>query len=482
MDYETLDRMRRTHPAWRLLAADHGPLVAAFLHATFVEPNVRTLSQADLVARLDDTLHTLRERFGADVFPRAAQKYLDDWAGDERGFLRKYYPPGIDEPYFDLSPAAEKALTFLASLVEQQLVSTESRLMTVFELLRQLVMGTETDPSVRIAELVRQRSEIDAEIARIREGRFDLLEPAQVKDRFVQLELTARALLSDFRQLEQNFRDLDRDVREQIATWEGSKGAVLDEVFGARDAIGDSDQGQSFRAFWDFLMSPTRQEELSELLAKVFELGPVQELAPDRRLRRIHYDWLTAGEVAQRTVARLSGQLRRYLDDQAWLENRRIMDLIREVEQSALAVRDQPPTGNFMELDASAPDIRLPLDRPLFTPPVKPRIRAGALAEGDDAIPADALFEQVYVDKAKLDRNIRRALQLRAQVTLAELVDQHPLEQGLSELVAYLSLAAEDGRAVIDEATEQLVVFTDEAGHAKRARVPKVVFTRGGAA
>ena len=47
--------------------------------------------------------------------------------------------------------------------------------------------------------------------------------------------------------------------------------------------------------------------------------------------------------MAQRTVARLSEQLRRYLDDQAWLENRRIMQLIRGVEQSALAVRARRP-------------------------------------------------------------------------------------------------------------------------------------------
>ena len=31
-------------------------------------------------------------------------------------------------------------------------------------------------------------------------------------------------------------------------------------------------------------------------------------LNPDPRLKRVHYDWLAAGELAQRTVARLSEQ------------------------------------------------------------------------------------------------------------------------------------------------------------------------------
>jgi hypothetical protein len=50
-------------------------------------------------------------------------------------------------------------------------------------------------------------------------------------------------------------------------------------------------------------------------------------------------------------------------------ENRRIMQIIRDVEQHALAVRAEPPTGTFAELDEVAPDIELPLQRPLFSPP-----------------------------------------------------------------------------------------------------------------
>ena len=110
----------------------------------------------------------------------------------------------------------------------------------------------------------------------------------------------------------------------------GGKSALLDDIFGERDIIADSDQGKSFRAFWDFLMSPTRQEELGFLLSRVFELAPVKELEPDQRLLRIHYDWVQAGEVTQRTISRLSEQLRRYLDDKAWLDNRRIMQLMHK--------------------------------------------------------------------------------------------------------------------------------------------------------
>jgi Protein of unknown function (DUF3375) len=41
--------------------------------------------------------------------PKSAEAYLDDWAHDSMGWLRKFYPPGGDEAHFDLSPGAERA-------------------------------------------------------------------------------------------------------------------------------------------------------------------------------------------------------------------------------------------------------------------------------------------------------------------------------------------------------------------------------------
>jgi hypothetical protein len=322
--YHGLEALRRTHPAWKLLCANHAPLVIGFLTATFIAPNRRTLPQAELASRLEDYLYHLRETgLGDDAAPQPATAYLDDWASDDSAWLRKYYPAQSDEPHFDVTPAAERVIEWLAGLQERAFIGTESRLMTIFELLRQITEGTQTDPDVRIAELEKRKAGLDAEIARIRDGDVRLLDAAQIKDRFVQVESTARQLLSDFRQVELNFRQLDRSARERIATWDAGKGALLHEIFGDRDAIAESDQGRSFRAFWDFLMSPARQDELSIRLHDVFALEPVRELEPDRRLLRIHYDWLEAGEVAQRTVARLSEQLRRLLDDRVMLENRR---------------------------------------------------------------------------------------------------------------------------------------------------------------
>ena len=476
LEYTSLDLLRRNHPAWRLLCAQHAPLVAAFLHRVFIAPNVRNLPQADLVEALEDELFGLREQLGAEAFPGTARGYLDDWAENDKGWLRKYYPQGTDEPHFDLTPAAEKGLAWLESLTERAFVGTESRLLTLFDLLRQMSEGSQTDPRVRIAELEKRRAHIDAEIARIKAGEMPLLDDTALKDRFQQFLQLARELLADFREVEHNFRTLDRRVRERIALWEGAKGPLLEQIMGERDAIADSDQGRSFRAFWDFLMSPSRQEELSRLLAEVLSLPPIEAMQPEPRLRRVHYDWLEAGEHTQRTVARLSEQLRRFLDDQAWLENRRIMDILRSIENHALAVREALPAKDFMAMAETAAAVELPFERPLFRPPFKPLLAGVVPDAGDAEVDTAPLYGQVVVDRASIAAHIRRELQGCSQVTLAEVVSRHPLRHGLAELVAYLQLAGEWPGTVVDESVQDQVSWRSAAGAQRRATLPRIIF------
>lgn len=478
LDYNTLELLRQNHPAWRMLRSDHASMVAAFLYRAFIAPNIRVMSQADLSEKLEDQLYDLRERFGNESFPRSALEYLNDWSGNDKGWLRKFYPPGSDEPHFDLTPAAEKAIQWLAGLSERAFVGTESRLMTLIELLRQICDGTETDLEARMAELQRKRDEIDAAMAEIMRGEIRLLDDTAIKDRFQQFVQVARELLTDFREVEDNFRALDRQVRERIALWDGSKGALLQEIMGERDAIANSDQGKSFRAFWTFLMSQQRQEELSRLLERILTLPPVMEMNPEPRLRRIHYDWLEAGEHTQRTVARLSGQLRRFLDDKAWLENRRIMDILRDIETAALAVRGKPPAGNFMTIPDTAAEIELPLERPLFTPSVRPVISNTEVESGDAVLNLDSLYSQVVINRQELADNVRRALQIRSQISLRDLLKEYPLRQGLAELVGYLQLAGEWAHSTVEDGIEDIVEWPVASGGVRRARLPRIIFAR----
>jgi hypothetical protein len=477
MSFDEVSWLRDNSPAWRLLRADHAPLVLSFLHQVFIEQNVRSIQATALASRLDDELYALNERDGEPKrFPKPAKAYLDDWAAPEVGWLRKYYPDGADEPHLDATPAVEKALQWVGGLKEREFVGTESRLNTVIDLLRQIVFGTETDPDQRVAELRRQRQEIDDQITRIQAGELDLLDEAAVRDRYQQFAATARGLLADFREVEENFRKLDRRLREKIAGWHGAKGELLDDVLGSRETIAGSDQGRSFQAFYDFLLSQARQEELSGLLEAVHSLKDLT--GKDSRLRHIHYDWLDAAERTQATVRLLSEQLRRFLDDQVWFENRRVIDILRGIESHALQLRDRRDVPVTMDLDAPAPAIRLPMERPLYAPVRKTRIDSGNVRPADEATDPAVLFEQVYVDPEPLRGVVRQALRKYPQVGLAQLIAANPIRQGIAELVAYLSLKDGTFGLVFDEDQPEHVCWQEPDGRERMVRLPRVTFVR----
>ncbi len=364
------------------------------------------------------------------------------------------------------------------SLEKRDFVGTESRLLTVIELLRDMVRVAETDPKQRLAELESRRQDIDIQIQELQAGRFTPGDPRQIKERFFQAEDTARRLLTDFRQIEDNFRQLDRNVREKIATADSTKGLLLDEVFGQRDAISDSDQGKSFAAFWTLLMSPRLQGELTRLLKGVFSLDVIADGEQETLLARIHDHLLEAGEKVQRTSASLIDQLRRFLDDQVWLDNKRIMDLVRQIETHAVAVHQAPPADRvFMQVDDVRVTFNLPLARTLFRPDRAFQLGQVTLQDGKATFDSDALFTIHHVDESMLRSQIEQALRDRSQITLVELCERYPVQKGLAEVLCYLRMAGNDPRATIGQDHQGNVLWNDDRGWQYSVEVPKVIFT-----
>lgn len=479
MRHDEIADMARNNPAWRLLCAGNAPLILSFLGQVFVDENVREIGEAALVGKLDDELFAHNQRLGAGTYPKTPKDYLADWSSADRGWLRKYYVPGSDEPHYDASVAVERAVGWVNGLRAREFVGTESRLNIVFDLLRQIVRESDTDPEARLVELRRQRLELDQKIAATERGDFEVLDDVGRRDRYQQFAETARALLADFRQVEANLRDLDRELREKIATWRGTKGQLLDEFVDTRLGIGDSDQGRSLKAFHDLLLTSDRLRELTDLIASAGELNRDNA---DERLALIHFEWLNATERAQSISGSLSEQLRRFLDDQVWIENRRITELMRNIEATAVATRDEDAEFTF-PIDGVAPAISLPLERPLYRPPVVPEVDSTDVQAGQATEAGSALFEQYQVDKAPLIEGVRAAIRRNGQATLAQVVAQQPLTRGLEELLTYFNLGAEVAFDThFDDSTSDTIEWTGADGAQRTATLPRVIFSRGGAA
>ena len=354
-------------------------------------------------------------------------------------------------------------------------MGTESRLQTAVDLLRQIAQGTESDPAKRLDQLERRKQDIEREIDQLRQDPASgLLDRTAVRERYQQFATTARELLADFRQVEENFRALDRSARERIATWQGSKGELLAELVHGRSMIDSSDQGRSFQAFYDLLLSTSGQEELSMLLER---LTGIDELGADRRLRTVHHGWAEAAERTQQTVRNISEQLRRFTDDQVWLENRRVLDLVRQIETSALQVREGELPDLGLELEETSIDVALPTDRPLFT--ARPAAEVNSLLDPVDTEEVDTsvLTDQVVVDPARLASRIRALIPARGTARLEDIVTMYPLQHGAAEIVGYLALKDDDLEVTTNE-HEETVIQYHEAGRSMRAVMPRVEVRR----
>ena len=166
-------------------------------------------------------------------------------------------------------------------------------------------------------------------------------------------------------------------------------------------------------------------------------------------------------------MRQLSEQLRRFLDDQVWFENRRVIDLLRGIEARALSLRDEPGIDLTMEVDALAPDITLPMERPLYTPVRKPRIDSDPIrpAGSDDETDPTALFEQVYVDPGPAARQRPRRAPPRSRRSGSRTWSRTtPLTHGVAELVTYLSLRDDAFTVVYDDTRSEQVSWTGPDG------------------
>jgi len=162
------------------------------------------------------------------------------------------------------------------------------------------------------------------------------------------------------------------------------------------------------------------------LLEAVYGLEEIRALGPDPFLGRIKFSLMDAGEKVYKTTSMLVEQLRKYLDDQSYLENRRIMEIIKGIEKLGVLLKDDPPgTREFAPLDDVRPGLELVMARGLFTPTAGMSIRDSHIGEGiaNPDIDVEALYRQNVVNEAELRRSIEIALQSRSQITLAQLYE-----------------------------------------------------------
>ena len=474
MNFEKALSLYRNDKTLQILRAEHFPLLISFFHLALKEQEKDTYTQSSLAGLLADFLFLL-ERQGTTDYPQQPVDYLQKWA--QLGYLRRFYGTG-DEPVYELSPATANALRWLDDLNKQQFVGTHSRLLQFFTLLQQIVNKT-AGPYERIQQLQEERKKIDIEIEKITKGNYTKASDTQIKEEYFLAEETARRLLADFRQVEENFRELDTQTRQTIIKSSLSKGVLLDTIFKQTDFLWDTDQGKSFKAFWEFLMSESMQEELERLIEKLNHIPAVKEVKQEQIIDRIKSNLVDAGDKVNRSNDGLIEQLRKYVEQKNISESRHILRSIEAIEYLLMQHKnDIDPQETLMEVDGLFKPVLL-MEKPLFTPPVKIMFEQDAVEDGTADADTSILFEQFYVDIDVLRNNVKTILRSKAQVSLSEVLLHYETTKGIAEVLGYMQIASEDARHYLNNEREEILSITNKDDGSKyELQAPLIIFKR----
>ncbi len=484
MTFEDLSLQFKMARPLVLLRAKNAPFMLSFFYKVFRESHLTTITNTELRNKLEGYMEDLEyeekddELEAATLFDDYSQKatqYIDKWSN--AGYLQKY-PDDEGEDLHELTSDTIKVFEWIEDLQRPDHIGTNSRFRDIFFKLRGMIEQSTENSELRIQELENKKWEIENEINLIKQGKKPVTyDNTEIKEEFYNLNKMARELLSDFAEVEQNFEQIRKEVQRKYNEKDIAKGSLLVFALDALDDIENKDQGKSFKAFWEFLMDEKKQQEFSQLTEKLYLLLKERDIDfnNDRFLKNLKRFLHASGKKVIDSNRKLSEKISRVLSEKNLLERRRAMELIGEIRQMAFTLTESRIKEEAFLVIEDEPDINL-IDRwelndgkedildTLFPDGI-----GGAMS---DEVDLKSLFDQFTIDRKKLQKNIDSMLTDRIQVTLKEIVDNFGLENGLSEIVGYFSIASSNDHHIILEETIEPIWIKE-----RKVNIPMILYT-----
>lgn len=410
---------------------------------------------------------------------------LNEWSN--KGYLRRTAPFGKMEREYELTPSMEKIFNFIEDSNKKEFIGTESRLLKIFDILREISFHSTNNPELRIQELEKRKLEIEDEIQEIKEGKLKKFTNTQLKERYLDLYETSRRLLSDFREVENNFREIDSMIREQAIDSDSNRGLLLNKILEKENFLYESDQGRSFGAFLEFLISEEKKEELDLLIEQLLSLQEIQESKKDfsninkeQFFRNLKYYMVIECQKVGRTNSKIAEGLKKFIVEKTYVENKRILEIIKEIKQLGIQTKELSQSKEpFIEIE-DKPNLSLIMERPYFNPPEEVVLENVSIQEGEEVYSnADLsiLYKRIYIDKKELKNQVKYFLKKQSQVSVGELLEEFPSQKGLLDVLGFFSLI-DDGLAhTINENEYQRVkLMNKESGKQFQFKIPYLVF------
>ena len=172
-------------------------------------------------------------------------------------------------------------------------------------------------------------------------------------------------MLSDFREVEENFKTITRQIYQKHTDPTLTKGNILSFAFDALDDLKESEQGKSFYAFWEFLITRSKQDEWRTLTSQLFDVLYERGMAfDDHFLRKMKTYLHRNGQKVYDANDRMAQKLSRIISEQEQYERIRVKKTIGLIKELALKVAESGLSPKGVEfLVEGKPDINLFMER-----------------------------------------------------------------------------------------------------------------------
>ncbi|HAD22461.1 MAG TPA: hypothetical protein DCF87_10170 [Opitutae bacterium] len=438
-------------PALRLMRGRLGSFVVGFFFKTFKKWGSSEASEEELIATLSEHIEQVRELEDFDAPKRLPQDYLEEWCDEDHRYMTKTYDEDREEYVFRLTRHSEKALSWLQDLLSMQqrgYATTESRFNRILIEMESLSQGVNADPESRIKDLSRKRDEIEEEIQRIREtGEAPIFGEDVIRDQVYDLSDLVEHFLSDFRAIEEFFKDHAREISKLYAQGDASKGDIVEHVLDADEELRSCDQGKSYFGFRSMMTNPTLARQFRNLAEQTSDIARRRGLDPNKTFLSLSERLFGEAGSAHGAYGRISRKLRQVVGDHAGGGGRQVRETLSQIRKSAYLLRDDPPVDWEFEIDIRPQFFGL-MESDYWEPKSVEAFAPISPADGGDNDWINEILNSVGepLDLNKFRERVDLALEEAEKVSLTEMVNKYPLERGVVDVVCYRVVAGEDSR------------------------------------
>lgn len=480
MDINQLVQTLNNSPSVKLLKMRSAEFFLAFVTSVFDEQ--MAIGEEKLQMLLENMLDNQREDITDEDINKEtlsesneAKRLIKEWT--DKGLFANYQNED-GEIIYELSSHTSKVIDWVTSLKKEEYIGTESKFKTLFSQLKDLVEFSNEDREKRLGLLRQKKEDIERQIESLEMGEeIEVYEDYQIEPRYNSLNKLAKELLSDFKEVDDNFKEIIKQIYKRQTDNEGKKN-ILNYIFDAYAELKDSQQGKSFYAFWEFLLSSELQkewDELTDLLYKTLDKRNID--SKDKFLKEMKKHLFDAGEKVSKTNDRMSEKLSLIIRNNGNSDTQATKQVINDIKKMLLNTAQNKERNNA-SLSYEVVELNLPLERQLNLTPKQEIEYKNVPTEASLGITElerlDKLYNNHQIDRKILCKRIDMILSGNTQTTLAEVIEQNNgIEKGLSELFGYIAILKEYKTVVSDDRKQEIAFSKD-----KTITIPEIIITK----